>query len=224
MDATFPYLAGWRSIRFWPQGMALDPQRSLNGTDTVIPTMGGRWMASGELVIHGEARVLQWQAFLAQMQGRLGTTQVPCFSWFRTLDRDGRRTAFHRTAGIAGAQTWEHFGFDNAPVKRITTAQAAPLRAMELELTLHDSTGIRPGQYFAIGERLHQVRSHWQPDATRHRILFDPPLREAVAAGAHVEVDRPVCKMRFTSETEGQFAQAHDNPFPTVTVNLEEAL
>ena len=146
MDATFPHLAGWRTVRFWPEGMALDPQQSISGVDTSIPTMRGRWKAQGTLVIHGEARVLQWQAFLAQMQGVLGTTAVPCFSWFRPKDRRGLHTAFNRTAGLAGAQTFEHFGFEGARVSRIVTASAAALRATELEIELRDSTGLRPGQ------------------------------------------------------------------------------
>lgn len=224
MQATFPHLAGWRSIRFWPEGMALDPQKSISGVDTIVPTMRGHWRASGSLVIHGEARVLQWQSFLAQMQGVLGTTLVPCFSWFRPKDRDGHVVAFNRIAGIAGAQTWEHFGFEGTPVSRIVVASVAPLRATEMDIEIRNSTGIRPGQYFSVGERLHQVLSHWKPDATSHRIMFHPPLRAQVTPGTPIKVDRPVCRMRFTSETEGQFDQSHDNPAPQITVNFVEAL
>ena len=68
------------------------------------------------------------------------------------------------------------------------------------------------------------MQSHWQPTPDVHRILFHPPLRGEVVAGAHVEVDRPVCKMRFATEAEGLFDQAYDNPAPTVTVNFTEAL
>lgn len=162
MQAPFPYLAGWRSVRFWPTGMALDPQQGITGAETIVPTARARWMATGELVIHGEERVLQWQAFLAQMQGNLGTTDVPCFSWFRPRDRNGRMPSFDRTSGIANAQTFEHFGFDGPAVQRLTNVFDAPLRSTEISVSRQDSTGIRPGQYFSLGRRLHQVQMSWE--------------------------------------------------------------
>lgn len=224
MQATFPYLAGWRSVRFWPEGMSLEPQQSITGVDTMVPTMRGRWMAQGTVVIHGEAAVLQWQAFLAEMEGRVGTTLVPCFSWFRPKDRNGRMLPFNDTAGFHRTQTFSHFGLTSVAAPRVTVAAAAPLRATELRIALADTTGLRPGQYFSIGERLHQVRSHWEPEVGQHHIRFRPPLREAVAAGTAVEIARPVCKMRFTSEEEGGFAQDYADIAPKITVNFTEAL
>jgi len=224
MEATFPHLVGWRSVRFWPEGMALDPQQSINGTDTIIPTMRGRWKATAELVFHGEGGYLQWQAFLAQMEGMLGTTLVPCFTRHRPRDRQGRVVSFARTAGLADAQTVEHFGFDAAPLRQVVTAAASPLRSTELDVDLLNIIDLRPGQYFSVGERLHQIQNHWESAPGAHRIRFHPPLREAVAKGALVEVARPVCKMRFTTETEGQFPQDHAEFAPKVTVNFTEAL
>ena len=53
--------------------------------------------------------------------------------------------------------------------------------------------------------------------------MFEPPLRAAVGAGARIEIERPVCKMRMVSETEGIFDQSLD-VFPQVQVQFSEAL
>lgn len=223
MQASFPHLALWQDVRFRITGQSLEPAESISGVETIVPTMRGRWVGSASMVLHGEAATLQWQAFLAQMQGRIGTTLVPARSRYRPKDRNGRDLPFNDIGGIAGAQTFEHFGFRNAPVTRVALAAAAALRATELDLTLIDSTGLRPGQYFSIGERLHRVQHYWQPAAASHRIMIEPPLRAAAPAGKRLEIERPVCRMRMMTEDEGAFDQSMA-VLPTVQVNFVEAL
>lgn len=224
MQATFPYLAGWRNSSFRLEGQSLDIPRSITGAETVRATMRGRWAMSGEVVIHGEAAYLQWQAFLATMQGRLGTTLVPANTRFRPKDRNGRELAFIDTASLADAQTWEHFGFENTQLNRITLASAAALRATQLNLSIFDTTGIRPGQFFSIGERLYRVVSHWEPTAGAHRILIEPPLRAAAPAGTRLEIEKPVCRMRFASEMDGAFAQDYADFAPKIQFQMVEAI
>lgn len=222
MQATFPHLALWQEVQIHLAGQSLETSESISGVETVVPTMRARWMAQANFVLRGEAATLQWQAFLAQMQGRLGTTLVPARSRYRPRDEDGLPLPFCDTARLAGAQTWEHFGFENEDVPRITLASSAALRATEISLTLTESTGLRPGQFFSLGERLHRVQHHWQ-DGTAHRVMIEPPLRAAVAAGARLEIERPVCRMRMTTETEGLFDQVMD-VLPRVTLSFAEAL
>lgn len=223
MQATFPHLALWQDVQFYIAGQSLQPEESVSGDETIVPTMRGKWMASAKFVLRGEAATLQWQAFLAQMQGRIGTTLVPCRSRYRPKDRNGLPLPFCNIGGIPGAQTFEHFGFQNTLANRIVLASAATLRATELDLTLNDTTGLRPGQFFSIGERLHRVQHHWRPDGAPNRVMIEPPLRAAVAAGTRLEIERPVCKMRMASETEGLFDQAMEI-VPSTTVNFMEAL
>ena len=223
MQVTFPHRLLRQVSKFWLEGMSLEPQDSINGTPTIVPTMRGRWMASCQFVLDGEAATLEWQAFLAQMEGRIGTTMVPAHYRFRPLDRDGHPLSFCDVADIAGAQTWEHFGFSNTDITRAAVAADAPLRATQIDLTLGDTTGLRPGQYFSIGERLHRVQAHWQPTADVHRLMIQPPLRAAVAAGTRVEIEKPVCKMRMTTESEGLFDQSLA-VLPSVTLNFQEAI
>lgn len=223
MQATFPHLALIRDVRFHIEGQSLQIAESITGAETVPATMRGRWRATANFAMEGEAATLQWQAFLAQMQGRLGTTLVPVFSKFRPKDRNGRELSFCDVADLSGSQTWEHFGFENTQLNRITLAAAAPLRATQLSLNLFDTTGLRPGQFFSIGPSLHRVQAHWEPTSGAHRVLIEPPLRAAAGAGVRLEVEKPVCRMRMVSETEGLFDQAVDN-MPQMSVMFREAV
>lgn len=223
MQATFPDLALWQDVQFYIAGQSLDPEESVSGDATIVPTMRGKWMASAKFVLRGEAATLQWQAFLAQMQGRIGTTLVPCRSRYRPKDRNGLPLPFRNIGGISGSQTFENFRFRNTSVNRIVLASAAALRATELDLTLNDSTGLRPGQFFSIGPRLHRVQLHWRPNSVTHRVMIEPPLRAAAGAGTRLEIERPVCNMRMVSETEGLFDQSMAIT-PSTPVNFMEAL
>ena len=224
MQATFPHLALWQEVQFSLTGQSLEGRQSISGAETVIPTLRGRWSASASFVLKGEGAMLQWQAFLAQMEGRIGTTLVPARSRWRPKDRDGHALAFCQIGDLADAQTHEHFGFANTPISYMTVAAAAPLRATEIDVRNVNTTGLRPGQFFSIGERLHRVQTHWQPGAEgTSRLMFQPPLRAAVAAGARVELGRPVCKMRFATDDEGPFDQSMP-VLPRVQVNFVEAI
>ena len=223
MQATFPHLAMRQASQIHLVGQSLDTGESISGVQTIVPTMRQRWMATVGFALRGEAATLQWQAFLAQMQGRIGTTLVPVHSRYRPKDRNGRPLSFRSVSGLRDAQTWEHFGLENSEITRMKTASAAALRATQIDVDLLDTTGLRPGHCFSIGERLYRVQQHWEPGGAVHRIRFEPPLREAVAAGVHVEIDRPVCKMRMVTEAEGLFDQTLD-PLPQVQVTFTEAL
>lgn len=223
MQASFPHLALWQDVRFHLKGQSLEAPQSITGVETIVPTMRGRWMATANFALDGEAATLQWQAFLAQMQGRIGTTLVPCGYKFRPRDRNGRGLSFADVANLSDAQTWEHFGFENTSLNRITLASAAPLRATQLNINLFDTTGLRPGHFFSIGERLHRVQSHWEPTAGTHRVLIEPPLRAAAGAGTRLEIERPVCRMRMAGETEGVFDQSL-SVTPIASVNFVEAI
>ena len=223
MQVTFPHRLLRQASQFWVEGQSLDPQQSISGAETVTPTMRGRWLASCQFVLHGEAATLEWHAFLAQMEGRIGTTLVPAHYRWRPRDRDGHPLAFCDVADLADAQTWEHFGFDNTDIRRVSVAASAPLRATQIDVTLGDTTGLRPGQKLSIGERLYRVQAHWQPSDTVNRLMIQPPLRQAAAAGTRVEIEKPVCRMRMTTETEGLFDQSLA-VLPSVTVNVQEAI
>lgn len=196
MRATWPYTAHWTAATPRVVGEARPPQQSISGAETIIPAMGARWEVTGSFVIHGEAQELAWQAFIAQMEGGIGTTLVPIWSRFRPRTETGRRVDWDNVAGLANGQTFEHFGFQNSRVVGARLAAAAPLRATRIAVELADSTGIRPGQFFSIGERLHQAQHHWQVGGA-HQLMIRTPLRASAPAGSVLELFRPVCLMRL---------------------------
>lgn len=221
MRAAFPYQLLSQDVVPRFLGASLEAQQSISGAETVVPTLGGRWEVTCSFVIRGEGAQLAWQAFLAQMEGRFGTTLVPVITRFRPRTRDGRMATCATVAGLADAQTHEHFGIASAPLYAFTV-DAAPLRATDLRITptVH-FLPIRPGQFFSIGERLYRVQLHWE-DAAGHMIRVQPPLREAVSAGAGAVVNRPVCLMRMVSEMEGELDHLLDR-LPRVTCTFVEA-
>lgn len=221
MRATFPNFLLRQEVIPRRAGLSREPQQSISGVETVTPTFGGRWEATCSFVIKGEAAQLAWQAFLAQMEGRVGTTLVPIRTRFRPRDRDGHHVYGCGPAGLADAQTWEHFGFDSSPVAAMTLAAPAALRATTIKATLNNTTGLRPGQFFSIGERLYQVQHHWQDTDGTANLMIWPPLRQAYNQAVLI-LDRPVCLMRMVSESEGEFDHLL-NRMPTVTVNFTEA-
>lgn len=223
MRATFPFRLLNQDLTPRFVGASLEPQRAISGAETVIPTMSARWEVTASFVIRGEAAQLQWQAFLAQMEGRIGTTMVPIRTRFRPKDRNGKPAPACQTAGLGDAQTWEHFGFRNEPIATTTLAVSAPLRATTLKVTGGNTTGLRPGQFFSIGERLYRVQHHWQDADGTSNVMVQPPLRAAAPAGSALILDAPVCPMRMVSEDEGQFDQLLDR-MPRVNCTFVEAV
>ncbi|MGA0615320.1 hypothetical protein [Paracoccus sp. KR1-242] len=226
MQATFPHLAIAKAPQFRLLGQSLDPEESIDGTDTVVPTMRGRWTATVSFVLRQEAALLQWRAFLMQMRGRVGTTPVPVYSRFRPRDRDGRGGRFNQIGNFDSSQTMEHWGFSNAPREQVMLNLNAGLRATEIEVRYPDSTGLRPGHYFSLRDRLYCARavylSRQTENGPRFSVEFDPPLREAVTAGMVVEINRPVCRMRLATEDEGIMDNAEI--MQTVQARFVEAL
>ena len=196
MRATWPYTARWTSAQPRMVGEVQAPQLSISGVETIVRGLGARWEVTGSFVIHGEEQELAWQAFIAQMEGGAGTTLVPIWSRYRPRDNRGREAPWDRMAGVADAQAWEHFGFETGPVGLMQLAAPAPLRATTIRVSAVNSTGIRPGQYFSLGERLHRVQQHWQDAGGTSNLMIQPPLRQAFTAAALI-LDRPVCLMRL---------------------------
>jgi len=173
-------------------------ETAISGAESIIPSFSGHWTVSISFFIHNEEARLEWQAFLAQMEGGIGTTLVPVTLPYRPRNARGGRAS---VTEVPEFSTFEHWSFVNDARASIMVKTDAPLRATDIELTLTDSLGLRPGHSLSIGERFHRVQRSWDDGA---KIRIQPPLRAGAAAGSIVETDNPVCKMRFASEGEGE--------------------
>jgi hypothetical protein len=197
-DIAFPRLAKMTTSGFRMVGQMRGRETAISGAESIIPSFSGHWAVSISFFIHNEAARLEWQAFLAQMEGGIGTTLVPIGLPYRPVDQRGGRAS---VTGQPEFSTFEHWSFVNDARAAIMVKTDAPLRATDIELTLTDSLGLRPGHSLSIGERFHRVQRSWDDGA---KIRIQPPLRAGAAAGSIVETDNPVCKMRFASEGEGE--------------------
>jgi hypothetical protein len=197
-EIAFPRLAKKTSSGFRMVGQMRGRETSISGAESIIPSFAGHWVVTISFLMHTEAASLEWQGFLAQMEGGIGTTLVPVFLPYRPKDATGG------SAPVSDApqfSTFEHWSFVNDGRAAITLREAAPLRSTDLDLTLSDSLGLRPGHGLTVGDRFHRVQRSWDDGA---KVRIQPPLRAAVPADTIVETDNPVCRMRFASEDEGE--------------------
>jgi len=114
--------------------------------------------------------------------------------------------------GIARALTVNHS--DDAPfsdgssyyqpaIDIVATADAE-LRATSLDIEIIVAASLLGGESFSIqhdgaGWRIYEIATVDYVDDANATITFNPPLREAVEAGAQLEFDRPRCMMRLAN-------------------------
>lgn len=223
MTSLVPFPANVRWSQFGPpqlRGQMRGREMSIVGTETIIPTLTGHWQLSGQFVLLGPEEQLEWQAFLAQMQGGIGQTDVPVYSRYRVPQADGRVPPFSVLPKVNPA---EHFVFATQERENIELRESASERDTDLALTLVNSLRPRPGHIFSIGERLHRVQRAWDDDEGNPYVRVQPPLREPHSAGAGVKTDRPVCRMRLTDEGAGEYEET-PRGIPAVSVSFVEAL
>lgn len=207
MDVPFPHRAVRMRTVATPVGRGRLAGRSLSGVDRPVATAGGHWRVQAQFMVPYQARGA-WNAFLAQMQGVLGVTEVPVFRSPRMATTDGRKVEFcNPVAGVDGADTFEHFGFSRPTGGWVTLAEAAALRATRLVLDVDPFVeGLRPGDLFSIDGRLHEVLTHYNDPAENDRDVVQiwPPLRAAGSQGQVLDVTYPTCRVRFATEAEGR--------------------
>lgn len=209
-DVAFPFESKFTVSDPHLAGQRRGGQFSISGAETVVPSFRSHWELTVNFVIHGERAKLQWDAFVAQMEGGIGTTLVPVYQRYRPRDlRNNLIGGTRNTARLEGAQTFEHFGFANEPVVYARTTDAAGLRASRINVEFVNTTGLRPGHKFSFGERLYMVQRSWEAQPGVTTLEIKPTLRAAVPAGEPLTIDFPVCKMRFGSGDEGR---APDTP------------
>lgn len=207
-NAEWPPLLFPREAEFFPATQTVSGGQSISGSEQVISSGGaGRWRAVMSVPVRGEERVLALRAMLAGLEGRLGTILVPKWDRFRQRDINGRR--FSEVGATAYGDCSLNFdlsgwGQDENPPA--STGESSALGSTQISVNYAPGIdGVRPGQYFGIGPRLHIVQQVWAEDEEgASTIRFWPPLRSAVEEGTAVILDRPVCLMRLASDDAGQ--------------------
>lgn len=204
MLVNFPHLVQINSSSFRVIGQSSDSMTSISGATTFVATMGARWSATLGVQVRGAAAQLQFAAFLAGMEGHLGTTLVPTKHLRSPFDRDGHRVVQCDVANITDAETAEHWGLMSAPTVMAKLSADAALRATQVSVDYSNSVGIRPGHFFQIGSSLCRARLTWELGG-ENVVQFMPPLRETALENSAVILDVPRCKMRLTNPMDIEF-------------------
>lgn len=205
-------------VHLWPSKCDFMPEHqtrsggaSISGAEQIIASPATRLRARMTLPAMNERTILSWRALVAGMSGRAGTVLVPTWNVFAARDANGRRFNTHdavRWGGDIGQEgvsfDLSGWGQDDTPVYA-TLADDVAINATEITVNYAEGIdGLRPGQYFGIGQRLYIVTQTWQEnEGDPVHIRFTPWLRAAASGGDTVIIDRPVCLMRFAQDQTG---------------------
>lgn len=213
--ASWPASVFPRSSMFMLENQSRSGGAGILGNEQVTVAPSARWRARVSMPIVTENAVLSWRAFVAGMAGRAGTVLVPKFDQYGARDANGKRFSDLASAPWGGTDgqfedgglgfELTGWGQDDAPVYA-TLAASAAVNATQISVTYATGIdGVRPGQYFGIGQRLYLCTQTWQEyEGDPVQIRFTPWLRAGASAGATVIIDRPVCLMRFAGDQTGE--------------------
>lgn len=209
LPAIFP-----RSAMFFPEHASRSGGASISGAEKIVTSPSARWVAQLSGPVVTENAVLSWRAFVASMSGRAGTVLVPKWEHYGPRDVNGKRfdqvaTTLYGDDGLFADDGLNFdlsgFGQDDSEIYA-TAAASASLNATQISVNYPEGIdGIRPGQYFGIGQRLYLATKVWQADDNSPtQIQFTPWLRAPLAEGDPIIIDRPVCLMRFAEDQTGE--------------------
>jgi hypothetical protein len=190
-----------------------------SGAADVISGDAGFWRASyGSVVVTTHDRVLTWRAISAKLRGRLFPILVPFCGMYQPfpLDALGKPVFTSVVPHSDGSYFSDGSGYLSGVI-RVTLDTALPVRAVGGNVTVEVSGVIQPGHVFSFGERMYEIIDVDYSTDTTATITWQPPLREAVPAGAELNFDKPICRMRLASDAEMQLPlDMNKRGFPTV--------
>lgn len=218
----------WPCSVLKPRNRLVDPAyrsvsggTAINGFTQVVSSDAGIWKATFEAIaIRNFSEVKVWRAIRAHSEGRLNPILISlCEGSIRPL-ADPSQKSIPPVPHSDAAFFDDNSGY-LSPNINIKIAQNAGLRATALTLNKIRSGALEPGQRFSVGERLYEIRKVVSQSSSQAEIAIWPPLREAVAAGADANFDRPVLRVRLATDGEMDL-MLELNKFASPTVNFLE--
>lgn len=183
------------------------PGRAFDGRQQFISVENRTWEAEYGVIGAWDHLMGQWIAFLDQVGGPKTSFLVPVSNAL-TITYGGDQTAFWSGLGFTaqeisdGFQKWsddttfsDGTGWALPDYGDPTVYYSAPAGATILYLNGFLGRNLAVGAYFAINNFLYRVESN-----DDGRVKFNPPLREAVAAGDTVVVNAPNARVRFPDD------------------------
>lgn len=187
-----------------PAARSLSGSANLKGSAQVAASSAGTWTGMfGSVAMRGrKTRILVWRSLSVLLYGRTNPVLVPRGRGWQPVP-----------AGAEEAGTWDPVphgdtslfddgaGYESSSID-ITVASDALAGATTIEVDIHLSGTLEPGQDFSLEERLYRISGIAYAEGGAASITFLPPLREDVLAGTVFEMDDPVCRMRLASDGE----------------------
>jgi hypothetical protein len=221
--ATFPHQALFQSVQFQLVGRSASGGVGLSGATTRVASNSAHWKAEAKFVIYGEERFLAWKGFVAQMQGTLGETLVPAWQKYLPRDGQGRRLTLTDAVSVPPLGFGDNSGLAQTETVHADLEGAAALRDGKVRVRMASAFSLRPGHKIGIGERLHEITAISDLGDGTSNVWVSPLLRQAYPNNERVILDRPLCRMRFETENEGDIPDSIDVA-TTVTVNFREVI
>lgn len=219
----------WPERVLRPQNVAIDiASRSLSGPPSisgsvqVVSSDAGIWKATfGSVVMNARDHVLAWRGIQTLLEGRLGSILVPNCRGYQPVSQVAKDLALYAPVEHSdGAPFADGAGYQGQGVDAKLTASVAA-RAVSASISVRHAAQLEPSQRFSIGERMYALRSVVYTGTETASIAFRPPLREAAVAGARLNFDDPVCRMRLATDDAMDLELALRR-FGSPTVNFVE--
>lgn len=171
---------------------------SVNGKTQVVSSDAGIWKVTfSGVAVRDRQSVLAFLGISTILEGRLVPILVPLCRGYQPVPPEAAEYDLYDPVLHDDETPFSDGSEYQGGVISVTAADDAPVRAVSMTVDVELAGEIQPGQHFSIGERLYRVRSF---DTDTGELSFRPPLREAVEAGARLEFDDPVCRMRLATD------------------------
>lgn len=175
---------------------------ALSGGGQVTSSDAGLWrVVYANIVVHGNQKLVLWHAIAAKLEGRAVPIVVPIPARGRRPTPAGADESYADVPHSDDSTFSDGTGYVGSTIE-VALAAPVALRAVTATVDVAYAGELQPGQIFSIGERLYRLHSVAYVDADTAQIEFRPPLREAAEAGARLDFDRPVCRVRLVSDQE----------------------
>jgi hypothetical protein len=177
----------------------------------VVSSDAGIWTCVlSDVDVRGRDKVLTFRAIGVMLEGMLNPILIPRCRGYQPFDPDDAE--LYEPVPHDDDATFDDGTSYVGLVIDVVAASGANAGATSLTITVNYAGTIQPGQDFSIGERMYRIKSI---DGTT--LTFRPPLREAVSAGARLNFDDPVCRMRQATDDEMNLElQLRNTAKPTV--------
>ncbi|MDI3335861.1 hypothetical protein QKW60_05550 [Defluviimonas aestuarii] len=220
----------FESVDWRLSGFTQSPGRAMDGREQFVWRENRVWRATITLPALRGSKVSTLRAAVDQMRGRFVRISIPVCNRYTTRYR-GDPVAFYASVGITAQQISAGYlrysdgttfsdgaGFALPDYQEPVAMYAASAGASRIKLHGYLGRHLSVGAYFTINNFLYRVQSNDDGD-----IRFNPPLREAVLAGASVDVSNPTTHVRLESDDEFRVAENHNRITSQVTFDVVEA-